>query len=274
MQKLEKRNTYTPRDTSLVFSNCDLLLNKVERLSVIDLKTFSNIPEVNLHQLHTGGFKSVVYVLSINNKPLMPCSNTKARKLLKNKKAIVVKLYPFTIKLLFECENIVQDISLGIDSGFQNIGFSCISSTKELISGTLILDGKTSERLKKRSMYRRGRRSKLWYREPKFLNRKRKEGWLPPSIQRKYDSHLNLIKRLYSILPITKITVETAKFDIQKIENENIEGKEYQQGDMYSYQNKRSYLMTREKGLCQLCHKKFSKSQPSHIHHCLERNRE
>src|ERR1035437_4425625 len=178
MQKLEKRNTYTPRNASQVSSNCDLLLNKVERLSVIDLKTFSNNPEVNLHQLHTGGFTSVVYVLNNLNNPLMPCSNTKARKLLKNKKAVVVKLYPFTIKLLFECENVIQDINLGIDSGYQNIGFSCVTETKELISGALILDSKTSERLTTRKMYRKLRRSKLWYRKSRFLNRKRKEGWL------------------------------------------------------------------------------------------------
>jgi hypothetical protein len=64
-----------------------------------------------------------------------------------------------------------------------------------LISGELKLDGKTSERLTERRMYRRGRRFRHhWYRKCRFLNRKIPKGWLPPSIQRRYDTHLNLIR--------------------------------------------------------------------------------
>ncbi len=272
MQKLEQRTlTHTPTDASQVRGNCDLQLNRDQSLSVADLKTCSNNPEVNLHQYHTGGLKDIVYVISIENKVLMPCNNCKARKLLKSQKAFVVKLYPFTIKLNFECENQVQDVTLGIDSGYQNIGFSAVSEKQELISGTIILDDKTSSRLKERSMYRRGRRNKLWYREARFLNRKRNDNWLPPSIQRRYDTHFNLINRLKAILPISEIIVEIAKFDIQKIINPEIEGVGYQQGDLYGYQNIRSYLMAREHGLCQLCKKDF-KGKPSHIHHCKQRN--
>jgi hypothetical protein len=239
---------------------------------VTGLKTCSNNLEVDLHQ-HTGGFKSVVYVLSIDSKPLMTCKPAKARKLIKSEMAKVVKLYPFTIKLNFECENQVQEVTLGIDSGFKNIGFSCVSEKKELISGTLILDGKTSSRLTERAMYRRGRRSRHhWYREPRFNNRSKPEGWLPPSVQRRYDTHLSLINRMKAILPVSQVIIETANFDIQKIENPEIEGVEYQQGDLYGYQNMRSYLMAREKGLCQLCGKKFSSGNPSHIHHCKQRS--
>jgi hypothetical protein len=273
MQKLEQRTEKnTPTDASQVRGNCGLSLNKEETLSVMDLKTYSNNPEVNLHQHHTGGLKDVVYVISIEGKPLMPCSNCKARKLLKNKRAVVVKLYPFTIKLNFVCENQVQNLTLGIDSGYQNIGFSCISEKQELISGILVLDDKTSSRLAERKMYRRGRRNRHhWYREARFLNRKKNEGWLPPSIQRRYDTHINLINRLKAILPISEVIIEVAKFDIQKIENPDILGVGYQQGNMFNYQNIRSYLMAREHGLCQLCKKDF-KDRPSHIHHCKQRN--
>lgn len=273
MQKLKQRTEKnTPTDAPQVRSNCGLQLNKEETLSVADLKTCFNNPEVDLPQ-HTVGFKSVVYVISINGEVLMPCKPAKARKLLESKRAVVVKLYPFTIKLTFECENRGQDVELGIDSGFQNIGFSCVTAKKELASGTVILDGKTSERLTERRMYRRGRRSRHhWYRKPRFLNRKRSEGWLPPSVQRRYDTHLSLITRLKAILPITKVTIEIVNFDIQKIENEEIYGTDYQQGDMLGYQNLRSYLMAREKGKCQLCKKEFSKGSPSHVHHCKQRN--
>jgi hypothetical protein len=212
-----------------------------------------------------------VYVLSIEGKPLMPCTPCKAKHLLKSDKAIVKKRYPFTIQLNFECENKVSKVVLGIDSGYNNIGFSAVSETKELISGTVKLDGRTSERLQEKRMYRKLKRRNLWYRKPRFLNRTRKEGWLPPSIQRRYDTHLNIINRLKKILPISETIIEVANFDIQKIMNPDIQGTDYQQGDLYQYQNMRSYLMAREHGKCQLCGKDF-KTQPSHIHHCKQRS--
>ena len=254
--------------------NCDLQLNKEETLSVANLKTCFNNPEVNLPQ-HTEGLKDVVYVISLEGKKLMPCTKAKAKKLLQSKRTQVIKFYPFTIKLNFKCENKTQEVKLGLDPGFGNIGFSATTEKKELISGTLILDGKTSSRLTEKKMYRRGRRNKLRYRQPRFLNRgNQKEGWLPPSVQKKYDTHLRLIKVMKSVLPITKTTIEIANFDIQKLENPEISSVEYQQGDMYGYQNMKSFLMAREKGLCQLCKKEFSKGNPSHIHHCKERGEE
>lgn len=272
MQQLKQRHLKnTPTDTSLVRGDCDLPLDREETLSVANSKTCFNNPKVNPLQ-HAGGLKAVVYVLSINGNYLMPCNLSKGRKLVKKKRAKVVKLYPFTIQLNFGCENQVQEISLGVDSGYSNIGISYVTSKKELISATIILDNKTSSRLTERRMYRRGRRNKLWYRKPRFLNRKKKEGWLPPSVKRRYDAHLRIINLLKSILPITKVTVEIAKFDIQKIENEEITGMDYQQGDMYGYQNKKSYLLAREKGICQLCKREFEKGDKLHVHHCKQRS--
>jgi hypothetical protein len=271
MQKLLERDTYTPLNASQVQCNCDFALNKEDTLSVQDLKTSNNSPDVNQSQ-NTGSFNSnYVFVLSIEGKPLMPCKPAKCKKLLKSGKAKVIKRFPFTIQLNFECENVVQEINLGIDTGFGNIGFSAITEKKELICGTVILDGKTKERLDERRMYRRGRRNRLWYRKARFSNRKRKEGWLPPSVERRYQTHLTLIDKLKKILPITHTIIEIAKFDIQKIENPEIEGVQYQQGNLYQYQNIRSYLMSREKGKCQLCGKDF-KNQSSHIHHIKPRN--
>lgn len=273
MQKLSQRETYTPTDAPQVRSNCGLPLNKEETLSVAGLKTRDNNPEVDLSQ-HTAKFKTIVYVISIDGKPLMPCTPAKAKKLLKAKRARVVKLYPFTIRLTFECENQVQKITLGMDSGYKNVGISCVSGKRELLSESVTLDDKTSSRLTERRMCRRLRRNKLWYRKPRFLNRKKPTGWLPPSVQRRYDTHLRLIVMAKAILPISKIVIETANFDIQKIMNPEISGIGYQQGNMYEYQNKRSYLMAREHGLCQLCHKEFSAGAPSHIHHVKQRNEE
>lgn len=274
MQKLlRRRKTDTPTDVQslLVRGSVDLTLNKEETLSEQVLSTLNNNPE-GVQVQHTGrSLKAYVYVLSKERKPLMPCSYAKSKRMVKTGKAKVIKRFPLTIQLNFECKNQVQDISLGIDSGYENIGFSAITETKELICGTLKLDRRTSERLTEKRMYRRGRRSKLWYRKPRFLNRSKPEGWLPPSSQRRYNTHLDLIDRLKKILPVSKIIVEVANFDIQKIMNTNIKGKKYQQVSLYGYQNMRSFLMSREHGKCQLCGKDF-KGQPSHIHHHRQRS--
>jgi len=277
MQKiiLESKNVPLGVQLFLARSSTNLSLNKEETLSVIDGMKDDRLDIINPEGIlpeYTQGFKAnYVYVLNVDGKPLMPCTPCKAKKLIKTKRAAVVKKFPFVIRLNFECENCVQDVTLGVDSGYNNIGFSAVSKTKELISGTLNLDWRTSKRLTKRKMYRNNRRSRLWHRKPRFLNRTKPKGWLPPSIQRRYDTHLNLINRIKRILPITKIIVEVASFDIQKINNPDIDGKDYQQGELYNYQNMRSYLMSREHGKCQICGKDF-KNKASHIHHCKQKS--
>ena len=271
MQQLQEKLKNVPRNASQVPCSTNPGLNKEETLSDQGIVLSCNNSEVNLRQRKDGSdlrVLNIVYVLNQRGKPLMPTTQAKARKLIRGEKAKVVKRLPFTIQLITATGETKQEITLGIDTGFGNIGFSAIAEKSELISGTLVLDGKTKERLEERKMYRRGRRNKLWYRKPRFDNRisEKKEGWLPPSVLRRYNTHLTLIKRLKKLLPISEIILEIAKFDIQKIENPKIEGKEYQQGNLYDYQNMRSYLMTKQKGKCLFCKKDF-KGQSSHIHH-------
>ena len=111
----------------------------------------------------------MVYVISIDNKPLMPTSNAKARILLKQNKAKVRELKPFAIQLLYKTETeYTQEITLGIDSGYANVGFSAITNEKELIVGELKLLQGMKERLLARAMYRRIRRNRLRYRKPRW----------------------------------------------------------------------------------------------------------
>ena len=117
-------------------------------------------------------------------------------------------------------------------------------------------------------MYRRGRRNKLRYRKARFLNRKIEKGWLPPSTQRRYDTHLKLIKIYQDVLPITEIIIEVSNFDIQKIMNPEISGNDYQQGNLYGHQNLKSYIISREHGKCQLCKEKNGRWE---LHHKDER---
>jgi len=214
-----------------------------------------------------------VFVLNNDGKPLMPTTPVIARLLLKQDKAKVVNRFPFTIKLTYQSSNYVQDVSLGIDSGYLNIGFSAITNKEELISGEVKLDANMSNRLTDRAMYRRNKRNKLRYRKPRFLNRRRKEGWLPPSIQRRFNTHISLINKIKKLLPISKLTVEVGNFDIQKLNNPEISGVEYQQGNMYEDRDLRSFLMDRAKGKCQLCGKEFIKGNPAHIHHIIPRSK-
>ena len=214
----------------------------------------------------------LVYVLNIKGKPLMPCKAAKARKLLRAGRAKVVKRTPFTIQLNFECENKVQDVKLGVDTGYKNVGLSAVSNTKELFRSEVELRTDIVKLLSERHQYRRTRRNRLWYRKARFLNRVRtkKNGWLASSVQHRLDSHIKAINFVKSILPITSITVEAAAFDIQKIKNPKISGAEYQNGDQKGFWNVREYVLYRDGHKCQACNGK-SKDKILNVHHIESR---
>lgn len=207
----------------------------------------------------------MVYVISKSGEPLMPTDrHGKVRILLREKKAKVVKRKPFTIQLLYNAKEYTQPVTLGIDSGYTYIGYSCVSKDKELISGEVKLLSGISERLKEKAMYRRIRRNRLRHRKPRFSNRKRDKGWLAPSIQHKYDSHIRFINRLKTILPITNIVVEVANFDTHKLKNPSAQGKDYQEGEQYDFFNLRDYIFHRDNHTCQVCK---AKDLPLRVHH-------
>ena len=193
----------------------------------------------------------MVYVLNCRACPIMPCSEGKARRLLKEGKAKVISIDPFTIQLKNCYGTATQPTSFAIDPGYETVGFSAITSKKELLSGELQLLSGISERIKEKRMYRTQRRSSLRYRKPRFDNRKKARGWLAPSILHKLETHIRLVKKIKTILPITSIVVEVANFDIKKIKNPQIEGKEYQDGEQKGYWNLREYVLHRDKHLCQ-----------------------
>ena len=220
----------------------------------------------------------MVYVKSIDGKALMPTSNAKARKLLKQKKAKVVSLRPFVIKLTYKTKTeYIQKLHLGIDSGYSNIGFSVIDAKQEYIAGEVkLLEGMKDRLCAKRSC-RRARRSRLRYRKPRWNNRvkSKKKGWLAPSIRHKLDTHIKFIDELKSILPIGKITIEVANFDIQKMKNPSISGKEYQEGDMLGFWNVREFVLHRDGHKCQNpnCKHKDDKEQILKVHHIIYRSK-
>ena len=182
----------------------------------------------------------IVYALNKHGNPLMPCSPCKARKLLKQGKAKVKRTEPFTIQLLYGSTGYKQPITLGIDAGSKYIGVSASTSKQELYAADVEIRNDIVEKLSTRRQNRRTRRSrKTRYRKPRFQNRARSKnkGWLAPSIESKINSHFRVVRDVYKVLPISKIIVETASFDIQKIKNPNITGAEYQQGDQLGFEN-------------------------------------
>lgn len=214
----------------------------------------------------------MVYVISQNGQPLMPTENhAKVRILLKNKKAKVIKRCPFTIQLTYDSTNYTQDITLGVDSGSKHIGLSATTRSKVLFESDVELRNDIVNLLSTRRQNRRTRRNrKTRYRKSRFDNRKRKNGWLVPSIQNKVDSHLTVIRKVHDILPITKVIVEVASFDIQKIKNPMISGTEYQQGEQLDFWNVREYVLFRDGHICQCCKGK-SKDKILNVHHIESR---
>ncbi|NRD81072.1 HNH endonuclease [Bacillus sp. BRMEA1] len=212
-----------------------------------------------------------VYVVNKHGHPLMPCTPRKARVLLKKKQAKVIKREPFTIQLLYGSSGYKQPISLGIDAGTKHIGFSATSENTVFIEGEVQLRTDIQNLLSTRREFRRARRNrKTRYRQARFQNRKKSEGWLAPSVQHKVDSHIRLIEKLHKILPITSITVEVAQFDTQKLKNPDIRGEEYQQGDQLGFWNTREYVLFRDKHSCQQCKGK-SKDKILNVHHIESR---
>ena len=187
------------------------------------------------------------------------------RRWLSNNQAVVVNLCPFIIRLQKDSENNTQEIIVGLDTGAVNIGCSAVSKDKCLYASETKLRTDISKKMQRRAKYRRNRRTrKLRYRQPRFNNRKSKRQ-LPPSLQSKLDSTIKIVKQLSQILPISKVIVEIAKFDIQKLQNPDIQGKEYQKGVTEKYDNARAYVFERDNYTCQICKKQKGILQTHHI---------
>jgi len=189
----------------------------------------------------------MVYVISKDGKPLMPTKrHGKVRRLLKQGLAKVVNREPFTIQLLYETTNYTQPVTVGIDTGSKVVGVSAVTDKEEIFSAEVQLRQDIKKLLLERRQHRRFRRyRKTRYRKPRFLNRRKEDGWLPPSLQWKVDAHVRIINKLAKMIPITKVVVEVAPFDIQKVLNPDIEAKDYQNGPQKGFADVREYCLWR-----------------------------
>jgi 5-methylcytosine-specific restriction endonuclease McrA len=199
-----------------------------------------------------------VFVLDKNKEPLASCHPARARQLLKKERAAVYRMHPFTIILKDREGGDVQGIELKIDPGSQTTGIAVIQQNKRgkrvVWAANLQHRGLAiKDALLKRRQIRHSRRSrKTRYRQPRFNNRTRPKGWLPPSLRSRVGNVETWIRRLLSFAPITSIAVETIRFDMQKIDNPEISGIEYQQGELQGYEV-REYLLEKWGRKCAYC---------------------
>ena len=217
----------------------------------------------------------MVYVLNKCGKPLMSTTRYgRVRRLLRKGLAVVVDYRPFTIQLVYDTPNCVQEVSLGVDAGTKHVGFSATTKKKVLFEAELLLRSDIVDKLSTRREFRRARRNrKTRYRKSRFLNRTRskKPGWLAPSVRQKVDTHIHWISKICKFLPIKKITVETAQFDTQllKAQEQGLplpQGTDYQKGEQLGFFNVREYVLFRDGYKCQCCKGK-SKDSKLHVHH-------
>lgn len=217
----------------------------------------------------------LAFVLNRHGSPLMPCKAQKARKLLKLKKAKVVRRTPFTIKLICGSSGYKQELTAGMDTGSKVIGTAVVRESGQVVfqAETHLRGEEIKSKMDQRRMYRRSRRGrKTRYRKPRFLNRRASTRLdrLPPSTRHKVNSHLREKRSIESILPIAKWRVELASFDIHAISNPNVSKAAwwtYQRGDMYGFQNLKQYVLNRDGYLCQSCKKKTRQNTELHVHH-------
>ncbi len=217
-----------------------------------------------------------VYVLNKHGEPLMPCSPRKARVLLREGKAIVIKRTPFVIQLLYGSSGYRQKVILGVDAGSKTIGLSASTANRELFAAEVKPRNDIVEKLSTRRQFRRARRSrKTRYRKARFDNRTKSKpkGWHAPSVEVKIQNHITPVKKVCAILPVSKVVVETAEFDFQllkAIENGDPppQGLEYQHGEMYGFYNTRQYVLWRDGYACRCCGAKSTekKSVKFHVH--------
>ncbi|MBE2925129.1 HNH endonuclease, partial [Anoxybacillus flavithermus] len=214
----------------------------------------------------------MVFVLDTNKRPLAPCHEAVARKLLKQGKAAIYKRYPFTIILKEIVDNFrpKTPYRLKIDYGSKHTGLAIVRGEEVLWLAQLDHRTDIKERLDKRRAFRRARRKrKTRYRKPRFLNRRRKDGWLPPSLESRVQNIQTWVERLRKICPIEHISYENAKFDTQLMRNPEINGVEYQQGTLQGYEV-REYLLEKFGRKCCYCGKE---GVPLEIEHIIPKSR-
>ena len=216
-----------------------------------------------------------VPVVDAEYHPLAPCSPRRARTLVKQGKANGRHqngIYYLTLHRTIPQESI-QSAHLMIDPGKSFTGLAIVRDDEQcnrtvLFCGIIRHRNDVKKRLAQRSAFRRTRRGRLRFRKPRFSNRRRPAGWLPPSLRSRLDNTLTWVSRLSALVAISDIHIETAQFDAQRLHNPRIHGKDYQQGPLYQT-TLRAFVIHRDNSTCRYCGKK---AKPVELDHVIPRS--
>ena len=215
-----------------------------------------------------------VFVLDRHKKPLMPCSEKRARLMLERGRARVARRFPFTIRLVdrLVADSEAQPVRIKLDPGSKTTGIAVVrdeggnAGAAVLFLGELHHRGKQiSEALTARRSMRRRRRGNLRYRPARFDNRTKPKSWLAPSLQHRVDTVSSWVERLRRLAPIAGIATELVRFDMQLLENPEISGVGYQQGTLAGYEL-REFLLNKWNRACAYCGVVNVPLQIEHIH--------
>jgi 5-methylcytosine-specific restriction endonuclease McrA len=200
----------------------------------------------------------------------MPCTEKRARQLLERGRAVVHKVFPFTIRLKDRTveESKLQPLRLKLDPGAKVTGFAVLREDEAILLGEIRHKPGIKDKLDARRALRRSRRSrKKRYRKPGYKN-SRREGWLPPSLEARVDQTMNTVNKLLRLIPIAAISTEHVKFDTQLMQNPEISGIEYQRGELFGYEVN-EYLLEKWGRRCAYC---GAEGVPLEVEHIIPRN--
>ena len=209
-----------------------------------------------------------VFVLDANKQNQDPVPPGQARRLLSQGKAAVYRHYPFTIILKYAVqEPHTQPCQIKIDPGAKVTGLAVVQGDKVIWGAQLVHRGEQikNDLLKRRAIRRSRRNRKTRYRKPRFLNRTRKPGWLPPSLESRVENIVTWVNRIRRYVPTAGLSQELVKFDTQAMQNPEISGISYQQGELAGYEV-RQYLLEKWGRKCAYCGAENTRLEVEHIH--------
>lgn len=217
----------------------------------------------------------MVFVLSSDGQPLDPCHPARARQLLNQGKAAVWRRYPFTLRLKGRpaVESVTHPYRLKLDPGSKTTGIAVVAEE----TGKVVWAGELTHRgqairdalLSRRAVRRSRRQRKTRYRKPRFLNRRRPEGWLVPSLQHRVETTLTWVNRLRRFCPVAALSMELVRFDTQLMQDAEVSGVAYQQGELVGYEV-REYLLEKWGRRCAYC---GATEVPLQVEHLVPRAR-
>ena len=221
-----------------------------------------------------------VFVIGADGRPLAPCTIQRARRLIKAGRVRKRDYNPFTIHLKDRVrddnDTSVHDIEVRVAPGSRRTGVAVVlkldDEDRVLYREEIEHRANISRRLTERKGYRRRRRSKKWYRPPRFSNRGRSESWLPPTIESIVSNQEHRTLRLAKRSGAPGAVVQTGKFDTRKILDPAVKRKEYQRGPLYRT-HLRAYAAERDHHRCAYCDKgDWEDSTPFNLDHVVPRS--